>query len=131
MFIALILFGIILSYTAFHAFVYFSILHFFGITSVIFKIILMIAFVFLAVSFFISTFLSHFQDNSFTRAYYFFAGSWIGFLTNLFLFFALVWIVIFASSKLHVAMNQKIIGVVAILRQYFFQLMEFGMLSNL
>ena len=115
MFIAVILFGIILSYVAFHAFVYFSILHFFGITSVILKIILMIAFVFLAVSFFISTFLSHFQDNSFTRVYYFFAGSWIGFLTNLVLFFTLAWLVIFASSKVHIIANQKIIGAITIL----------------
>ena len=114
MFIAIVLFGIILSYAAFHAFVYFSILHFFGIAGVIFKIILMIAFVFLAVSFFVSTFLSHFQNNSFTRIYYFFAGSWIGFLTNLVLFFALAWLVVFASSRLHIAMNQKIIGVIAI-----------------
>jgi len=115
MFIAVILFGIILSYVAFHAFVYFSILHFFGIADATFRIILMATFVFLAVSFFVSTFLSHFQDNSFTRVYYFFAGSWIGFLTNLVLFFALAWLVVFASSKIHIIANQKIIGVIAIL----------------
>jgi predicted MPP superfamily phosphohydrolase len=115
MFIAIILFGIIISYIVFHAFVYFSILHFFGITSGVFKIILMIAFVFLAVSFFISTFLSHFQDNVFTRIYYFFAGLWIGFLTNLVLFFVLAWVIVFANSKMHIIANQKIIGGVAIL----------------
>lgn len=105
---------IVAAYAAFHAVAYFSILRFFAITNPAAQKTLLWIFVFLGCSFFAATFLSHWHDDIFTRAYYFFAGSWIGLLVNLVLFFVLAWAIVGISSLFGIAPKEKILALIVV-----------------
>lgn len=93
-----------------HAVVYVSFTHFFSITDVTYKYVLACALVFLAASFFLASLVAHFFENSFTRAYYFLSGFWLGFLVNIILAFAVLWLLFWASQSLHVDFNKGTLG---------------------
>lgn len=114
MLLILALIAIVFLYFAFHAALYFSVLHFFAITNPAVQKTLLLSLVFLGSSFFIAMFLSHLRDGIFTRGYYFFAGAWIGLLTNLILFFALAWTVIAMFSWFGIVSQGKWIAIFAI-----------------
>jgi predicted MPP superfamily phosphohydrolase len=105
----------IASFALAHWVTYASIVNFFQIQSQFSKNIIIGFLVFLALSFFVSTALSHMHDDIFTRAYYFFSGLWIGFMINLLVFFSLVWIIVLINSKFHFFEKGQILGFVAIL----------------
>ena len=95
-----------------HAGMYFALVKFFSIKSLVVKNILLGSLFFLGVSFFISTFIAHVRDNVFSRGYYLFAGFWIGLLVNLLLFFFLVWIY---SLFGHTVQREKMLAILAII----------------
>lgn len=76
-----------------HYFVYWSTVHFFGITGHRTKIYLGIVLGVLGVSFIVSSLLVRWQDVAFTKVLYFLAGLWLGLLTYLVLCFAGAWII--------------------------------------
>ena len=101
-------------YLAGYAAVYFSVVIFFGLSQGLTEKCLAAALIFSAVSFFLSTWFSHIDDNDATRAYYFVSGLCLGFLFNLLLFFGLVWLAIALSPWLHISFDQKIAAIFAI-----------------
>ncbi len=106
--------GLLFSFLAAHWLVYIFAIKFFNITSLLIRNILIWSLVFLGMSFFISTFLSHVADNIFTRGYYLVSGFWIGLLINLLLFFALVWMISIIPQLKNILPNQYILPSVAI-----------------
>jgi predicted MPP superfamily phosphohydrolase len=97
-----------------HWAVYFSVVKFFGITNLVTKKILLWGFIFLGVSFFVSTFLAHIKDNAFTRGYYLLSGFWVGLLVNLLLFFALAWLIAFIGPWMHIVPKENTLAILAI-----------------
>jgi uncharacterized protein len=77
-----------------HYYIYISSVRFFLINEITNKNILIVLLVFLAISFFLASLLSHWKENSLTRAYYFVSGLWLGLLGNLILAATLVWLII-------------------------------------
>lgn len=75
-----------------HYFVYYSGVHFLQIASPKIRGILLASLAFLAVSFFLASLWSHYQENILSNAFYALAGFWLGLLTNLFLVSLLLWI---------------------------------------
>lgn len=112
---AIIFLSILFTYIASHVLVYFSLVNFFGISSIAVKNILIWSLAFLAISFFASTFLAHVFNDAFFRGLYLFTGFWVGLLVNLVLFFVLAWGIIWISSVLHLTVNHKTLGVLAVI----------------
>jgi predicted MPP superfamily phosphohydrolase len=105
---------ILATFLLFHWVGFVSVVKFFSIQAPLAKKITIGIFIFLGGSFFLSTALSHWQDNVATRAYYFFSGSWVGFLINLVMFFAVAWGVVWLASIRNIVLNNKYIGIVVI-----------------
>ena len=105
---------LVASFLVAHWLVYISLIKFFNITSLSVRHLLTWSLLFLGVSFFVSTFLSHVADNVFTRGYYLASGFWVGFLINLLLFFALIWIFSWPESFKHILPSQNILAGIAI-----------------
>lgn len=108
-------FFLIVLYIAAHWFVYFSVVHFFRITNETSKIVLTAVLIFLAGSFFLSSFVAHFLNDSITREYYFLSGIWTGVVTNFVLVFAIAWIIEFFTRQISNPFGQIIIGSFAII----------------
>jgi uncharacterized protein len=106
--------ALIVAYIAFHWFAYFSTVHFFTITDPAAKKILLAVVIFLGCSFFAATFLSHWNYNVFTKAYYLFSGVWVGLLINLALFFILAWVVLLISSLTGSAGWERALGIMVV-----------------
>ncbi|MEI7890974.1 MAG: metallophosphoesterase [bacterium] len=98
-----------------HWFVYFSLVKFFGVKTVLTKNVIAGILIVLGGSFFVSTFLSHVRDNVFSRGYYFSAGVWVGMLVNLLLFFAITWGILFVGSKINFVPNKMFLAILAII----------------
>lgn len=77
-----------------HYFLFFSLIHFFQISSPQTKTILFLAILFLSLSFILASLLAHFKEGWLTRSFYIFSGFWLGLLVNLLLAAATVWLVI-------------------------------------
>ncbi len=118
MLFALIFIGILLFFIGAHVAVYFSLVKFFAVKSLFIKSFMLWSLVFLGASFFASIFLARASDNAFSRGYYFFANIWIGFMINLLLFFALVWLIVFVSSVFHNVSNEKLWAILAIVASF-------------
>lgn len=95
-----------------HAIVYVSFIHFFSITDITHRYILAIILIFLAASFFLSSAIAHFFENSFTRVYYFLSGFWLGFLVNIILAFTVLWLIFWASQYTYPDLDKSILGAI-------------------
>jgi uncharacterized protein len=95
-----------------HYFLYLSIVRFFSITSVYSKNLLLAIFVFLSISFLLSSVLAHFRENVFTRAYYFISSFWLGLLVNLILASVIAWLIVEIAHLTDLGLNMKAIGLV-------------------
>ncbi|MEI8096701.1 MAG: metallophosphoesterase [Candidatus Moraniibacteriota bacterium] len=95
-----------------HAVVFFSVVHFFSITSIVQKGVIIYSLIFLAISFFLASLIAHFFENIFTRAYYFFSGLWIGLLTNIILACIVLWIISLTSQYINFEMNKGLFGTI-------------------
>ncbi|NTW27315.1 MAG: metallophosphoesterase [Candidatus Moranbacteria bacterium] len=102
-----------------HGAAYFSLVRFFDVTSLLSKNILLGSLIFLGASFFASTLISHLRDNAFSRGYYLISGSWLGFLINLLLFFALVWI---CTLFTHTVSREKTLAIAAVIAAIIYSL---------
>ena len=92
-----------------HWFLYFSFINFFSLSGNSQKILIGF-FIFLGLSFIISSFLSHWNDNIFTRAYYFLSGVWLGILNNFVLSAILIWIIILIARFFNLNLNSAILA---------------------
>ena len=82
------------TYVLAYYFLYYSIIHFFAVASESIKMIVLAILIFLSISFFLSSLLSHLWDNVFTRGFYMFSGFWLGLFSNLIIATGLVWLLI-------------------------------------
>lgn len=98
-----------------HFFLYYSLVHFFKITSPAINTTLAIILVFLAISFIMASFLAHWRENVITRTFYFSSGLWLGVLVNLLMAFIFLWIIWGVMYLLHIPMNSGLIAFIAIL----------------
>lgn len=98
-FLLLILFGA-------HYFLYFSVIRF---SPAIPKTSLGIVLFFLSISFFVASFLAHWNDNILTRSLSWASGFWWGFLTNLVLACFVIWIIIGVGRLLSINANRMVI----------------------
>lgn len=94
-----------------HYFVYFSIIHFFGVIDPASSKFILAIFAFLAVSFILSSALAHFRENIFTRSYYFISSLWLGILANLVLASAVAWAIIGITSLLGLNSDYFVLGI--------------------
>jgi len=92
-----------------HWFLYFSFINFFSFNGNSQKILLGFL-IFLGLSFIVSSILSHWNDNIFTRAYYFFSGVWLGVLNNFVLSAILIWLIILLGRFFHLNLNPAILA---------------------
>jgi hypothetical protein len=93
-----------------HALTYFSWLRFFGISDPGIKRILAIVLAGLSVSFVITSFLVHWQENLLTSAFYAVASAWLGTLLYVFMSLALTWVVILVCQVAGVKIDVRVIG---------------------
>jgi len=105
-----------------HWAVYASLINFFGVKLVAAKNILIWGIFFLGVSFFISTILSHISDNFFTSGYYMLSGFWLGFLVNILLVFALLWIVRILGLWFSFTINNQLLAILVIVSATIFSI---------
>lgn len=75
-----------------HFLLYYTGVHFFGVTSPKARWIILSVLAFLSVSFFLVSTLAHYQENFFSVVAYSLSGFWLGLFTNLFLTSLLLWI---------------------------------------
>ena len=83
--IILFMVPMLLIFAGAHYVLYLSLLQVFAIVNPLVKLYLGLALIFLAVSFFLATFIARFSENEITRGYYFISGFWLGLLLNLLL----------------------------------------------
>lgn len=92
-----------------HAFLYFAICHFFEL-SIITKRIIIVVLGFLSVSFILSSILAHWYDTIFTRGFYAVSSIWLGVLSNAFFILALLWIMSSIFLAFHYFHSLSMIG---------------------
>lgn len=80
---------------------------------------LLSALVFLSLSFVVAMALIHWKENIFTRAFYFFSGEWLGFLTNLVLAFVVMWIVVGVAKIFSVDISVASLGIFLLVIAFF------------
>lgn len=80
-----------------HYIFYLSLLQIFAIVNPLVKLYFGIALIFLAVSFFLATFIARFSENEITRGYYFVSGFWLGLLVNLLLAVAFLFLLLWGA----------------------------------
>lgn len=97
-----------------HAFLYFSLRHFFVMGEGT-KQIIVFSLVALSLSFLVSSILAHWYDTLFTRGFYYLSASWLGVLSNAFFIFAICWIVSGIFPILHIHIPLFYTGSVAII----------------
>lgn len=76
-----------------HYFVYFSLVKFFRLEVSRLKLSLALLLFFLPVSFILTSILSHYYINAFSRFLYFISGLWLGLVATIVTFFAATWLV--------------------------------------
>lgn len=92
-----------------HWFLCFSFISFFSLSGSSQKIILGF-FIFLGISFILSSILAHWNDNIFFRTYYFFSGVWLGILNNFVLSAILIWLIILIGRFFNLNLNPTILA---------------------
>lgn len=115
MLFTLIFVGILLFFIGAHVAVYFSLVKFFAIKSLLAKSIILWSLVVLGGSFFASTLLAHVRDNAFSRGYYFVANFWIGWLVNLLIFFVLAWVLVWINSWFSDISKERFLAILVII----------------
>jgi uncharacterized protein len=104
-----------------HYFLYFTTVVFFSITNTAYRTIIAIGLVFLAISYFLATFLNHLGDNFFSRAFYFLSGLWLGLLLNLLMAMVIAWLIVWISRLGGSAgINTVILGTILFALSIFF-----------
>ncbi|MDD3302077.1 MAG: metallophosphoesterase [Candidatus Gracilibacteria bacterium] len=96
-----------------HFFVYYILTILFGVTK--YKLILLIIFVILALSFIKTSVLIHEVNNSFTRFFYYLSSVWLGILSNLFFTLILVSVILGITKIIHTTPNLKLLGIISII----------------
>lgn len=104
MYIFLFIVALILLLT--HAFVFYIIILAFSLYK--YKIIIYLVAFFLSISFILSSILIHFFDNIFSKTLYYFSSLWLWLLSNLFIFFIILSIVILFLSFFNFKIDLKI-----------------------
>ncbi len=94
-----------------HYFVYTSLVHFFSVTSSVYKYWLMAVLGLLSVSFILSSTLAHFVENSVARMAYFISGFWLGLLVNVLVAFSVAWFFVWVAHLIHFDPNRLLVGV--------------------
>jgi predicted MPP superfamily phosphohydrolase len=89
-----------------HFFLYFSIIHFFGVANATVKNLLFYGFLFLAISFVLSSLMAHRWDSLFTRFYYFLSSVWIGLLASLLAASFFIWLIIIINNYFSFNINK-------------------------
>ncbi|MEI6479423.1 MAG: metallophosphoesterase [bacterium] len=105
-----------------HYALYFSVVRFFSITNSTYKFIFAGVLAFLAVSFFTSSILARFSENTFTRILYFLSASWLGLLVNLLLACGFVAIVLLIARIVGFSINGVLLASVFFIIAFFFSL---------
>ncbi|MCX6788318.1 MAG: metallophosphoesterase [Candidatus Jorgensenbacteria bacterium] len=105
-----------------HYALYFSVVRFFSITNSTYKFIFAGVLAFLAVSFFTSSILARFSENTFTRILYFLSASWLGLLVNLLLACGFVAIVLLIARIVDFSINGVLLASVFFIIAFFFSL---------
>jgi len=95
-----------------HYLLYVSTLYFFSITNILLKQILLFGMAFFALSFIISSLVSHWKENALTRFFYFISGLWLGILTNLMLATIAVFAIIWFAKLIGFNGNPMILGTI-------------------
>lgn len=83
---------LLISFTT-HYFLFFSWTRFFNIHAFSAKLGFFIIMFFLSITFILSSISIHISNNSFTRFYYLFSGTWLGLMSFLLIMTAIVWVV--------------------------------------
>jgi len=96
-----------------HFFVYYVLTILFWVTK--YKLILLIIFVILALSFIKTSVLIHEVNNSFTRFFYYLSSVWLWILSNLFFTLILVSIILWITKILHIIPNLKLLWILSII----------------
>ena len=97
-----------------HYFIYFSIVHFFSVTSTLRKVALASVLVLLPVSFIVSMAVQHRSDSFFSTAFYFCSSMWLGVGLTLIVFFAAAWVVRGAARLFSQSPSPTLLGACAL-----------------
>lgn len=98
-----------------HFFIYFSLARFFGVTDVNAKTWLAVILFILGIGFIVSSLLAHYNENLFTKIFYFISGIWLGMVLNLLVAFTVTWAVIIISKLAGYQIGPKYLAVAAII----------------
>jgi predicted MPP superfamily phosphohydrolase len=93
-----------------HFFFYFTVIRFFNITGKGYKRTIGGLLIFLSVSFILANFASHWHDDVFTRAFYFFGGFWLGLFLNLLMAAIAAWLIILIAWPMGLKPGRALIG---------------------
>jgi predicted MPP superfamily phosphohydrolase len=96
-----------------HFLAYVSLVHFFGMAGAA-KNALFWSFALLSISFPLASALARFQENALTQAFYFAAGVWLGFLVNLLLAVAAVWLLVLLAKLFSVGASAATLAKIAL-----------------
>jgi predicted MPP superfamily phosphohydrolase len=95
-----------------HFLIYKFIISFFAVNSFQIKKILIISLLVLCVSFIISSIISRYYENFFTKSFYFLSGFWYGWLINLLLATGLGWFLYYLLKAAGIEWNLKLFGII-------------------
>jgi len=95
-----------------HYLIYSSLIKFFAIVNPTSKNILLTIIFVLAVSFILSSILAHWQDNVFTRAFYFISSFWQGLMVNLLMAIALTWLFVWLAKIINLDISSMILAII-------------------
>jgi len=113
-FIPLIIIGVFSVLYFSHYFIYYSIVHFFSVTSKGSKVALALVLFLLPTSFIALSIMARWLDNHFLRAFYFSAGLWLGVGLTLMTFFAVAWAAWGATRLVTHSPSPAIFGLVTV-----------------
>ena len=109
-FLPLLIFPVAIVFGA-HFLIYKFIIRFFTINSFQIKRTLIISLIILSVSFIISSIISRYWENIFTKSFYFLSGFWYGWLINMLMATGLGWLVYYFIKNVGINLNLKLIGI--------------------
>jgi len=98
-----------------HWLVYYSLIKFFNLTNGNLKSSLAIFLLCLSLSFIISSFLSHWRTNDFTRIFYLISNTWLAFLNNLVLMLVLAWVIKWGMKLFNFSLDFRFLTIILIL----------------
>lgn len=105
-----------------HYFLYFSLIHFFPEITKAHNETLAGVISFLAISFILFSIIAHVRESFLARIFYFLSGFWLGFLTNLVMATAVIWIIISLNNCISFSLNLKILGTIFYVSAFLFSL---------